>query len=71
MKALRRLIASVAILARDSRIPRALRGLIAVGLLPLPGPFDEAILVLVAIPLLAFYRQPMREAWQQAGSRSA
>jgi hypothetical protein len=68
MKTLRRLIASVKILARDSRIPKPLRGAVAVGLLPLPGPFDEAILLLVAIPLLAFYRQPMREAWQQAGS---
>ena len=71
MKAIRRVIASVAILARDSRIPRSLRGAIAVGLLPLPGPFDEAILLLVAVPLLVFYRQPMREAWQTAGSRSA
>lgn len=68
MKNLRRLIASVRILARDSRIPRPLRGAVAVGLMPLPGPIDEAILVLVAVPLLAFYRRPLREAWQQAGS---
>jgi hypothetical protein len=71
VKVLRRLIASVAILARDPRIPRPLRGAAALGLLPLPGPFDEAILLIVAVPLLAFYRQPMREAWRQAGSRCA
>jgi hypothetical protein len=69
MNAVRRLIASAKILARDSRIPRPVRGALALGLLPMPGPFDEVILLLVAVPLVAFYRQPMREAWQQAASR--
>jgi hypothetical protein len=66
----RRLILCVKILARDPRIPKPLRAAVAVGLLPLPGPLDEAILLLVAIPLIVFYRQSMREAWQQAGART-
>jgi hypothetical protein len=35
-------------------------------LLPIPGPFDEAVLLLVAPVLFAFYREPMREAWLRA-----
>ena len=42
---MRRLIRAVRILARDGRIPRPLRWLAAVGLLPVPGPFDEAVLL--------------------------
>jgi hypothetical protein len=60
-----RVIRSVRILARDERIPKPLRLLAAIGLLPIPGPFDEAVLLLVAVPLLIFYRGPMREAWQR------
>ncbi len=33
------------------------------GALPVPGPVDEAILLLAAGLLYAFYREPMREAW--------
>jgi hypothetical protein len=69
VNAVRRLIVCVKILAHDGRIPKPLRGAAAVGLLPLPGPFDEAILLLVAIPLIVFYRQSMREAWRQAAAR--
>lgn len=68
MNAVRRLIVCVTILARDHRIPKPLRGAVAVGLLPLPGPLDEAILLLVAVPLFVFYRQPLRDAWQHAAS---
>jgi hypothetical protein len=53
--------------AADGRIPRPLRWLVAVGLLPVPGPLDELVLVLVAVPLGLFYRRPLAEAWQQAG----
>jgi hypothetical protein len=31
---------------------------------------DEAVLLLVAIPLGLFYRRPLREAWEQAGKDS-
>jgi hypothetical protein len=54
------------ILARDARIPKPLRWIAAIGLLPIPGPFDEAVLVLIAPVFLAFYRGPMREAWVQS-----
>ena len=56
------------LLARDTRIPRRLRWLAAIGLLPIPGPMDEALLLLVAPVFLLFYRAPMREAWARAKS---
>ena len=65
-----RLIRAVRIAARDKRIPRPLRWLAALGLLPIPGPFDEAVLLIVAIPLALFYRGPLREAWQAANDSS-
>jgi hypothetical protein len=67
MRTVRRLIRAVKLLARDGRIPRPLRWLAALGLLPVPGPFDEAVLVLVGLVLLAFYREQMLEAWRRAG----
>jgi hypothetical protein len=66
---LKRTIRAAAILARDKRIPRPLRYLAAFGLLPIPGPFDEAVLLIVAVPLAIFYRGPMREAWTLAERR--
>jgi hypothetical protein len=62
----RRAIRAVKLLARDGRIPRPLRGLVALGLLPVPGPFDEAVLLVAAALLFAFYRGPLREAWREA-----
>jgi hypothetical protein len=62
----RRLIRAVKILARDGRIPKPLRALAALGLLPVPGPFDEFVLLIVGALLWTFYRQPLREAWSQA-----
>ena len=61
-----RAIRAVRILARDGRIPRPLRWLVVVGLLPMPGPFDEAVLLVAAGILFVFYRGPMREAWRTA-----
>jgi hypothetical protein len=58
---------AVRIAAMDRRIPRPLRWLAALGLLPIPGPFDELVLVVVAVPLALFYRRPLAEAWRQAG----
>jgi hypothetical protein len=53
-------------LVRDGRIPKPLRWLAAFALLPIPGPVDEAVLLLLAPILFLFYRQPMREAWLSA-----
>ena len=54
------------ILARDHRIPKPLRWLVLCGLLPIPGPVDEAILLIAAPLLYVFGRKPMRDAWQRA-----
>lgn len=48
-------------------IPRPIRWLAAVGLLPIPGPFDEAVLLLVGLILFVFYRAQLREAWEKSG----
>jgi hypothetical protein len=61
-----RTIGAIRLLARDGRIPRPLRWMAGLALLPIPGPFDEAVLLLVAVPLFAFYREPMRDAWRVA-----
>ena len=48
-------------LVRDGRIPRSIRWLLVIGLLPIPGPFDEAV-GLVALGLIAvFYRGVLRD----------
>jgi hypothetical protein len=61
-----RTVRAMRLLARDERIPKPLRLIAAIGLLPIPGPFDEALLVLIAPVFLILYRRPMREAWAQA-----
>jgi hypothetical protein len=61
-----RTVGAVRILARDGRIPRPLRGAAAFGLLPLPGPLDEAVLLLVGVVLSLFYRKRLTEAWRAA-----
>ena len=63
---MRRMIRAVKILATDGRIPRPLRGAAAFGVLPIPGPVDEAVLLLVGALLWLFYRERLTEAWQQA-----
>jgi len=60
------MLRAVRFLARDDRIPRPLKWLTALGLLPVPGPFDEALLLLVAAFLFAFRRDVLREAWNFA-----
>jgi hypothetical protein len=67
---LRHALRAVRRLAKDGRIPHPLRWLAVAGLLPIPGPVDEAILLVVAALLAIFYRDLMREAWRttaQAG----
>jgi hypothetical protein len=62
-----RLIRAVRILLRDGRIPRPLRWLTAFAVLPIPGPLDELVLLIVAPWLFVFRREPLRDAWRQAG----
>lgn len=64
---LRRTVRAVRIVATDKRIPRPLRWLAALGLAPIPGPLDEALLLIVAIPLALFYRGPLADAWRRSG----
>jgi hypothetical protein len=61
-----RLVRCSAILVADRRIPRPIRWLGGLALLPIPGPIDEAVLLLIAPLLLVFYRRHMREAWGAA-----
>lgn len=61
-----RTIRAIQLLVRDGRIPKPLRWIAALALLPIPGPFDEVVLLVVAVPLFVFYRGPMRDAWQVA-----
>jgi hypothetical protein len=61
-----RTVRAVRLLARDGRIPKPLRVLAGIGLLPIPGPLDEAVLVVLAPVFLVFYQGPMREAWEQS-----
>jgi hypothetical protein len=63
---LTRTIKAIRFIATDTRIPRPVRVIAGVGLLPIPGPVDEVVLLLVAPVLFTFYRLPMREAWQRA-----
>ena len=61
-----RTLRSTRILVKDERLPGPLRWVAGIALLPIPGPFDEAVMLLVAPILLVFYRQPMRDAWGAA-----
>jgi hypothetical protein len=64
-----RAIRAVKLLALDDRIPKPLRWFAALGLLPVPGPLDEAVLLIVGLLMFVFHRGPLREAWAQAGTR--
>jgi hypothetical protein len=68
VKRVRRLARAVRLVLRDGGIPRPLRWLAAVGLAPIPGPFDEIALLLVAAILFVFYRGRLADAWREAGS---
>lgn len=59
---------AVRVVIRDGGIPRWLRWLAAVGLAPIPGPFDEIVLLLVALILFVFYRGRLRNAWREAAN---
>jgi hypothetical protein len=62
------LVRAAKILARDGRIPKPLRGLAAIAVLQIPGPIDEAALVIVGALLWIFYRHSLRDAWAQAAA---
>jgi len=56
---------AVRIVLGDGRIPRPIRWAGAVGVLPIPGPSDEVVLLLVGGVLWLFYRDRLAEAWRQ------
>ena len=62
----RRAVRAVRLLARDGGLPRWLRALAAIGIAPIPGPFDEAILLVVAAILWLGHRERLRIAWRDA-----
>jgi hypothetical protein len=64
----RRIVSAVRLLARDGELPRWLRWLAALGLAPIPGPFDEAVLLVVAAILWLGYRERLRAAWRESGA---
>lgn len=66
MSFLKRTARAVRIVVAHGGIPRPIRWLAAFGLLPLPGPFDEAVLLVVSVILFLFYRQELRRAWKEA-----
>lgn len=63
---IRRTIRTVKRLVRDGRIPKPVRWAAAVGLLPIPGPIDELVLLVVAAVLWLFWRDLLVEAWRQS-----
>ena len=65
---LERTIRTVRLAASDPRIPKPLRVLAGFGLLPIPGPVDEAVLLVVAVPLALLYREPLADAWRRAAT---
>ena len=66
MQRVKRIARAVRLLARDGGLPCWLRGLAAIGLAPIPGPFDEAVLLVVAAILWLGYRERLRAAWRNA-----
>ena len=66
--AVTRSVRAVRLAATDERIPRPLRWLAALCLAPIPGPFDEFALLIVAVPLALLYRGPLKDAWARAAS---
>jgi hypothetical protein len=68
MTFLRRLFRAVKLAVTDDRIPGPLRWLAAIGLLPIPGPLDEIVLLVAVVPLGLFYRGPLVDAWRRAGT---
>jgi hypothetical protein len=66
-----RTIRAVKLVLRNGRIPGPLRWGAALGLLPVPGPFDEAVLLAVGGILCLFYRNRLTDAWKRAAPVSS
>jgi len=66
--AVTRTLRAVRLVIRDGRIPRPLRWAGALALLPVPGPFDEIVLLVVAGVLWLGYRDQLSDAWQKAAA---
>lgn len=64
------MIRAAQLVLRDGRIPRPIRWGGALGLLPIPGPVDEIVLVVIGAVLWLFYRSQIREAWGVAAGRA-
>jgi len=60
----------VKLLARDPRIPGPVRALIVIGLLPVPGPFDEVVLVGSLALLLVIRPGLIRALWRESARRA-
>jgi hypothetical protein len=56
---------AVRIVLGDERIPTPIRWAGAVAVLPIPGPLDEVVLLLVGGVLWLFYRDRLAEAWRE------
>jgi hypothetical protein len=63
-----RALRTIRIVLRDGRIPKPIRWGGALALLPVPGPFDEAVLLVLGCLLWLFYRQQLSEAWSQSAN---
>jgi hypothetical protein len=63
---LKRTARAVRIVLGHGGVPRPIRWLAAFGLAPIPGPVDEAVLLLVAAILFVFYRRELQQAWRDA-----
>jgi hypothetical protein len=66
---LKRTARAVRIVVGHKGIPRPIRWLAGFALLPIPGPFDEAVLLVVAAILFLFYRAELRQAWKDAAEK--
>jgi hypothetical protein len=66
--AITRTLRAVRLVIRDGRIPRPLRWAGMLVLLPVPGPFDEIVLLVVAGVLWLGYRDQLSEAWRKAAA---
>jgi hypothetical protein len=63
-----RLLRLLKSLAKDPRIPRPVRWLIVVGLLPVPGPFDEIVLALAVLVLVVTRPEVARTLWRESAA---